>query len=1150
MPLFRVAIAPGVAHVIDAATEEEARKKTRAEIAKGAVSPFYDDLYFDYETGVDPADLPKDAKSLRQKLGRAEVSGEDPFKEQNKILDDLMKRVRASKGPLEQEGILQNSVGSGGYIRNTKGQVALTPQGLQLLGLPVQQRKLQDGTIINLNTVIDENSFNLKTGDLADFSGIAGPVIGTIAAFMPQTKVLKAITSLAGGRERIARTFAAGIGSVAGKAGEEYLDTQEGFQLQDKDELSDLYKEEFVLGSVGQALFGELPGMAFKSILGKRAPLENQRAGFVASRNLSWADVKRLDREKGRPLSNDEILKAAKQGKVQKFEYSLSKGFLPARKVYDQRLPATYQGIFEQVLGSSRDKPNVAYLRAAVNSVLKNIKNEKEALNETISLSTKRGLDEQVNAATQKLRLQEQNVTNELRKLLGEIGDSVIEAKDYGNIPANRVFGQELKDTMNKARNAAMEQSGESYHAVDQKFINFKDDRNLYEVGRDGMPRPVGTKTEEEYAKSVVINKAINNIILKHLNKAEEFLELDSAKGVFQTMTPPGAEINSSVRAQLQNLVGKAKSLAEQGKYDLRMVRNDSNFLNRFLRDVLEQSDERKLVINVARMFDDYGIGKKGIENTDSILTELQADGMKQIELALENTGMRLRPEEKNLIDKTLEELRIANKNHFDRMEPFDSIKINGLIANAAKGSIQADDVYTQALLNGKLIDLENIFKALRDYDEYIQVDRTYQKRDAAGNVIENYYENKLKADLKNRLFADALREATKDELTDVNFTQFAKEIKRFEKEHGKFRVLFQDSATGKNTADEVLATINQLNEIGFSPKPQQLRNIINDITQRNATRGLDASAQGRAFVNQLERLAEATEDRIKFEANRAISQLPDKTIEETVNSVFKPGTASTINALKETVSPEVFQDIQRASMQKLLSKSIDMNGQGKITDLFKSQNLKTSLDSYGDETLDAMFGAETRRGLRDLQQQIDILTGGEPGRGGAAGGLVAAGISAAIVFQPLTALPTVAGLAVARFLLTYPPFVRVMSRSDPGSIARAMRIFNTSLRQFGLRYVNGEVAPIGEGVVSILDKGFDAGATALGITDEEIEEQAESGINTFQQLRDQVLSPIQQPPALPQVQSPDLAQAQIPDPLSDERIEFAERVAGRPILG
>ena len=37
--------------------------------------------------------------------------------------------------------------------------------------------------------------------------------------------------------------------------------------------------------------------------------------------------------------------------------------------------------------------------------------------------------------------------------------------------------------------------------------------------------------------------------------------------------------------------------------------------------------------------------------------------------------------------------------------------------------------------------------------------------------------------------------------------------------------------------------------------------------------------------------------------------------------------------------------------MQKLLSKSIDLNGKGRITDLFKPGNLKTALESYGDET-------------------------------------------------------------------------------------------------------------------------------------------------------------------------------------------------------
>lgn len=1169
MPRFRVAIAPGVSHLIDADNEDEAKKKTRAEIAKGAVSPFYDELYFDYETGVNIKEGP--GKRLREKLGRAEVSKdkEDPYKEENKILSDLMAQVQKSTDPTQQEGILQNSVGAGGYIRNTKGQVALTPKGLQLLGLPVQQRTLKDGSTINLNTIVDENSFNLRTGDFADMSGIAGPVVSTIVAFMPQTRILKTLTALLGGRERLGRTFTAGVAAPVGKAAEEYLDTIEGFQLQDKDELKDLAMEEFVIGSVGQGLFGEVPGAIYKTILGKKAPIENQRAAFVASRNLSWPDVKKLDRESvaagGKVLTDDQILKAAKQGKVQRFDYAKSPGFLPARAVFDQKLPANYQAIVEQVLSNSRNKPNTKYLRAATNSVLKNIKDEKEALNASLSQSSKKGLDEQVDNALQKLRLQEQTVTNSLRTLLDDIGESVIQVGDYGNIPANKAFGTELKETMSKAKNAAMEQSGDAYHAVDKKFVNFRydliedangrmvPDNRKFIIDKRGQPQPEVVdgkpvlKTETELNKSKIINKAINNIIGKHLKEARKILDSDMSKGTMQELSPPGAEISSNIRTQLDRVLTRAEELAAQGKYDLRMVRNDANYLNRFLRDVLEESDERKLVINMARVFDDYGIGKKGIKNKDSILTEIEEDGMKQIELALANSEppLRLDVNEKKQIMSAVNELRVANKNHYDRMLPFDDVEIKRLVARTGNGIIQADDVYTKALINGSKDDLENIFKGLRDYDDYIKLDPDYIKKDAQGNVIDHYYENKLKADLKNRLFADALREATKDELTDVNFTQFAKEIKRFEKEHGKFDVLFQDPATGRTSGPLVRDTIEQLNMIGFNPKPVQLRNLINDITRRNATRGLNSREQGRVFVDSLKKLADATEDRMKFERTKAIADLPNKTIEETVNTIFRPRSASTINALKETVDDDVFKEIQQASMQRLLSKSIDMNGKGKITDLFKSQNLKTSLDSFGDETLDAMFGVETRRGLRDLQFQIDVLTGGEAGRGGAAGGLIAAGLSAAIVFAPLATLPTVTGLAIAKVLLSFPPFVRLMSRSDAGSTVQAVRMFNASLRQFGLHFVNGEIVPFATGATGLINKGLDLGKTAVGITDEDVSDATDQGLNMFQQLRNQVTAPIKQLPQLPNVQP-----TQTPtDPMSQERLDFAEQVAGRPVL-
>ena len=52
MPRYKVNITDDLFEFVDADTEEEAKKKVKATIATGAISPFYDKLHFDYETGV------------------------------------------------------------------------------------------------------------------------------------------------------------------------------------------------------------------------------------------------------------------------------------------------------------------------------------------------------------------------------------------------------------------------------------------------------------------------------------------------------------------------------------------------------------------------------------------------------------------------------------------------------------------------------------------------------------------------------------------------------------------------------------------------------------------------------------------------------------------------------------------------------------------------------------------------------------------------------------------------------------------------------------------------------------------------------------------------------------------------------------------
>ena len=122
------------------------------------------------------------------------------------------------------------------------------------------------------------------------------------------------------------------------------------------------------------------------------------------------------------------------------------------------------------------------------------------------------------------------------------------------------------------------------------------------------------------------------------------------------------------------------------------------------------------------------------------------------------------------------------------------------------------------------------------------------------------------------------------------------------------------------------------------------------------------------------------------------------------------------------------------------------------------------------------------------------------------------------------------------------------MSRSDQGSIGQALQIFNTTLRQFGLRMLDGEIVPISSGISNLLEGSFDKGATAIGITDDEIQGATQEGKSSYQELRDKVLKPFITQPNLPQVTPVQTPQTPT-DPLSQERLDFAEQVAGRPVL-
>ncbi len=169
------------------------------------------DKNFDYETGAD--------SGLRAKVSFGETDG-------------------------EQEAILRNEVGVGGYTKDSFGRLALTPEGQRIRGME---------NISDKNIVLEDEGFSF--GDVADLAGLipetAGAVIGAIIT------APGIITS----------SFGAAAGAAAGQYLEEGIESLLGIQQQSFGEVTkDALTEAAIAGTF--ELGGALVFKAGRAVVG------------------------------------------------------------------------------------------------------------------------------------------------------------------------------------------------------------------------------------------------------------------------------------------------------------------------------------------------------------------------------------------------------------------------------------------------------------------------------------------------------------------------------------------------------------------------------------------------------------------------------------------------------------------------------------------------------------------------------------------------------------------------------------------------------------------------------------------------------------------------------------------------------------------
>jgi hypothetical protein len=301
--------------------------------------------------------------------------------------------------------------------------------------------------------------------------------------------------------------------------------------------------------------------------------------------------------------------------------------------------------------------------------------------------------------------------------------------------------------------------------------------------------------------------------------------------------------------------------------------------------------------------------------------------------------------------------------------------------------------------------------------------------------------------------------------------------------------------------------------------------------------RGLQDKQAGKNFLDELKKLSQAKAETQALEGNLIISKLPEATTEEVVSKIFTPQGASNIRLVRETVGDEAFTEIQNNAMNKMLQRAIDFDGMAKggdIAKIFQADKFENIIRSYGDETLEAMFGQDVAQGLNNLARTIQATTAKEVGRGGAPGTLVAAAI-AINSFNPVI-WPTIGGMAVLRAAFQSPTFLKLMARTDKSATVQVLEIFERLLRIGGIQELTRATG-------SAIDDAQEQLADQLQIdqdTQSEIDDVLEEAESRFR-ARPQI--------ALPEVASVPIIQPSLPGADQKTTLEREQELGFGPII-
>ena len=845
----------------------------------------------------------------------------------------------------------------------------------------------------------------------------------------------------------------------AGKGVEEAVDYLQGYQKQSLGEIGGELSSEALLGGIGQGI-GEGIGILFANTLGKNALKSTNRLQREAAAGRDLQDLQKFDKLLGKEATRKQIEAAVKKYDYEKGGYQPGAirmnpvAYVVSQAGLGRSLPGRFQQIMESILGNTRTRGNIENINMQVSRLVGDLNKQKnvaadyykDALQGGIRGETKIGIDRSIANKKAELDALVNKNNVQLEQAIKDMTEDLIDVGIYNSSIGQREFGQLLIENMDRARRAIDNTFGQRYRALDDAF-------------RKSVAVTAGSTKERQVASAV--QKKIASILNTRVKNIRDELDEYSGK-ILRGQDQPGDLPASAVQPFTEAVESLEAMVKNPETLDMPAIIDLVKDLRKYKYTTLYKGQVNKMYEKMANelgfdqtiykdgrlipLRDDpiFGMGRSGGFMDD--LTDVKKYGITYDAnmQKIQPLGIRARDQ----IAKYAEEFKKINDDYAKANASFDNFYLKKIAEGGKVGSNDADEIYKQAFVKGDYADMRDIMKNLRQYDNY-----------TASIGKPTNVEQDVRTIMQQQFFRDAADVAYDSTTDSIDFVRFGKEMKDFQRNDArKLEELF-----GADVANQIQNLSDDLIKLKANIKSDEVLDLLGNISVNRQ----GYAAVGRAGVDFLEALkgkASAQLDKELFEANKFISErLPDATAEEVVSKIFTPRGADNIAKVRDVIGDEAFLEIQNASMDKLLRTAIRPGTKGEVTDIFKPAQLASALDSYGDETLEAMFGKETKDGLRYLANSLDVLTKGEAGRGAAAGGLIAA--SLAVGFLNVAAIPLAAGIIIMRGALSNPKLVRMMASTDKNSVQTVFDYFDRAIKQYLTREVAGGLEAVNETV-------------------------------------------------------------------------------------